>query len=273
MNGLVIYHGPTCWDGFCSAWLMHHFSDMDLDYHPAQYGELPPNVRNRDVWVLDFSYPRQSMQVMAQEARSLIVLDHHKTAQAALEGLPYCTFDMGLSGAQLTWDWLADTFGHALPKRPWLVDYTADRDLWKWLLPDSKEVNAALRSYPLDFAVWDRLWAEESPATLKRDGAAILRAEEVTIQAHLARAREIDFDGYQILSVNATSLYSEIAGRLAEGRDFGMCWFERDGLRQYSLRSREGGIDVSEIAKAHGGGGHRGAAGFEVPLRREEDIR
>lgn len=262
-KGLVIFHAG-CWDGHCAAWLMHHFSGMDLDYHAAQYGEPPPDVADRDVWVLDFSYPRVVLKTMDATARSLTVLDHHKTAQADLEGLPYCVFDMNLSGGQLTWAWL-----RGIQERPWLVDYTADRDLWRWALPDSKEVNAALRSYPLDFEVWDRLYlvGSESLMSLKADGTAILRAEEVTIQAHLARAREIDFDGHRILSVNATSLFSEIAGRLAEGRDFGMCWFERDGLRQYSLRSREGGIDVSEIAKAHGGGGHRHAAGFEVENR------
>jgi len=219
------------------------------------------------VWVLDFSYPRATLGEMHHSARKLVVQDHHKTAQADLEGLPYCSFDMGLSGAQLTWRMLKPySPTHASMPAPWLVDYTADRDLWRWELPDSKEVNAALRSYPLDFAVWDRLWAEESPETLKRDGTAILRAEEVTIQVHLARAREIEFDGYRVLSVNATSLFSEIAGRLAQDRPFGMVWFERDGVRQYSLRSREGGVDVSQIAKAHGGGGHQRSAGFEQAL-------
>src|SRR4029077_19527982 len=213
-NGLVIYHGPECWDGFCAAWLMHHFSGLDLDYHPAQYGESPPDVTDRDVWVLDFSYPRSVLEEMHRSARSLVCLDHHTTAQADLEGLPYCMFDMGLSGAQLTWLWVRQhgKVVYTEHASPWLVDYTADRDLWRFVLPDSKEVNAALRSYPLDFKVWDRLWAEESPETLKRDGTAILRAEEVTIQVHLARAREIEFDGYRVLSVNATSLFSEIAG-------------------------------------------------------------
>ena len=279
-KGLVIFHGE-CWDWHCAAWLIHHFSGLDLDYHPAQYGEPPPDVTGRDVWVLDFSYPRATLEEMHRSAKNLVCLDHHRTAQADLEGLPYCTFDMDLSGAQLTWRWLLEhgqvplvvkIGGRGGPAMdvpmpdPWLVDYTADRDLWRWALPDSKEVNAALRSYPLDFAEWDRLSDEESPETMKRDGAAILRAEEVTIQTHLDRAREVEFDGYRVLSVNATSLFSEIAGRLAEGRPFGMCWFERDGVRQYSLRSREGGIDVSEIAKAHGGGGHRAAAGFEQAL-------
>jgi nanoRNase/pAp phosphatase (c-di-AMP/oligoRNAs hydrolase) len=240
---------------------MHHFSGIDADHHPAQYDEPPPDVIGREVFVLDFSYPRPVLEQMHRDAKSLVVLDHHKTAQAALEGLTFCTFDMTLSGAQLTWRMLKPD----VPPDPWLVAYTADRDLWEWLLPNSKEVNAALRSYPLDFEVWDRLWAEESPETLRRDGTAILRAEEVTIQDHVNRAREIEFDRHKILSVNATSLFSEIAGRLAEGRAFGMVWFERDnGVRQYSLRSRGNGVDVSEIAKAHGGGGHQHAAGFEV---------
>lgn len=257
---LVVYHAD-CWDGFCAAWLMHRFYGGDeMDYHAAQYDEPPPDVAGRDVWVLDFSYPRPVLEEMHRSARSLTVLDHHTTAQAALEGLPYCVFDMNFSGAQMTWAYLRPEM-----PAPWLVSYTADRDLWRWALPDSKEVNAALRSYPLDLETWDRLNDEESPETLKRDGAAILRAEEVTIQVHLARARETVFDGHRVLSVNATSLFSEIAGRLAEGRPFGMVWFERDnGVRQYSLRSRDGGVDVSEIAKAHGGGGHKGAAGFEV---------
>ena len=32
----------------------------------------------------------------------------------------------------------------------------------------------------------------------------------------------------------------------------------------HSMRSRENGVDVSAIAKAHGGGGHARAAGFNA---------
>jgi nanoRNase/pAp phosphatase (c-di-AMP/oligoRNAs hydrolase) len=74
-------------------------------------------------------------------------------------------------------------------------------------------------------------------------------------------------DGHKVRVVNATVLFSEIAGELAEDSPFGACYFDRhDGKRQWSLRSRDGGVDVSEIAKAHGGGGHKNAAGFEEAL-------
>ncbi len=81
-------------------------------------------------------------------------------------------------------------------------------------------------------------------------------------------------DGHRILSVNATVLFSEIAGELAKGRPFGACYFDRqDGKRQWSLRSDDNGIDVSAIAKSHGGGGHAHASGYEVNVAATEVTR
>jgi oligoribonuclease NrnB/cAMP/cGMP phosphodiesterase (DHH superfamily) len=216
------------------------------------------------VLIVDFSYPREQLLTMKQVAASLEVLDHHKTAQAALEGLDFRVFDQSKSGGRLTWEWF---YPHE--PSPGLVDYTEDRDLWLWKLPGSKAVNAALRSYPLDFKLWDRLGALsglELCAQLLDEGEAILRAEAAIVQAHVNNAFEVEIEGHKVLCVNATTMISEIGGKLAEGRPFGMTWFEGDdNERVYSLRSREGGIDVSEIAKKHGGGGHRNAAGFRAP--------
>lgn len=61
-------------------------------------------------------------------------------------------FDMNKSGGRLAWE-------HFFPGKPspWLVDYTEARDLWTFHLPFSKEVSAAIASYPMDFAVWNHL--------------------------------------------------------------------------------------------------------------------
>ena len=40
--------------------------------------------------------------------------------------------------------------------------------------------------------------------------------------------------------------------------------------RKVSLRSTDGSVDVSEIARRHGGGGHRRAAGFGTDLPYDE---
>ncbi|MDE2470086.1 MAG: hypothetical protein KGL35_15415, partial [Bradyrhizobium sp.] len=151
---------------------------------------------------------------------------------------------------------------------PWLVDYTEDRDLWRWVLEDSREVNAGLRSYPLDFEIWDAFYRAgiTSLESLTGEGAAILRAQQQIVDGLVSHAIETEIDGHKVLMVNATCHVSEVAGELAKNRPFGVVWFEGDeGERVYSLRSDENGIDVSEIAKAHGGGGHARAAGFRVP--------
>lgn len=303
MQTLVIYHAG-CWDGFCAAWL---FSEAfpDAQFHAAHYGTEPPDVTDQQVFIADFSYKRPVMRQVLSQAHSVVILDHHKTAEAELSGivdeftqrpdliqnppgseLPVVWFDGSKSGGRLAWEYLcrrndvgigfrrlSELEGYSVQEQcdtpPWLVNYTEDRDLWRHALPSSREVNAALRSYPLDFAVWDQLHllnrGTKSWEAFIGEGRAILRSERQIIDTHVRNAREVEMDGHKVLSVNATVLFSDIAGELAKDRPFGVCWFDRqDGKRQYSLRSRSGGVDVSEIAKAHGGGGHRDAAGFEA---------
>lgn len=307
---LVVYHAG-CWDGFCAAWVAHKALG-EIDTHAAHYGTEPPDVRGRTVYMLDFCYPRPVMRRILADARWLVVLDHHKTAQAELDGivdefvqrpdlittnrdanphgqeLPRVWFDMNKSGGRLAWEYfweyhlsrgengsryseLVDGSGRSLKrdKAPWLVDYTEDRDLWRHTLADSENINAALRSYPLDFALWDEFHDTVGQREMfKREGAAIRRAERAIVESHVRHAREIEMAGHRVYAVNATVLFSEIAGELAKGAPFGACYFDRhDGKRQWSLRSDADGVDVSLIAVAHGGGGHQHAAGFEEPIR------
>lgn len=281
MKPLVIYHA-NCWDGFCAAWIAKT-AFGEIDAHPAHYGQSVPDVTGRETYILDFSYPRVVTLELMEHARSLTIIDHHKTAQAELSGMAPLSgntqwlpngriiFDMEKSGARLTWEYLAQIGGWLGMPAPWLVDYTEDRDLWRHALPNSEEVNAALRSYPLDFALWDSQFAGAGPPpmTLIAEGAAIRRREKQIVNDHVRNARRENFDGtWTVPIVNATTLFSEIAGELAKGEPFAACYFDRqDGKRQWSLRSDPQGVDVSEIAKAHGGGGHKHAAGFEAEGR------
>ena len=288
MKPLVIYHAG-CWDGFCAAWVARTALG-DIEAVPAHYGTPPPDVKGRDVYVLDFSYKRPVMRAILGSAHAVVVLDHHATAQVELDGLvdefimrpdliatdlvanpkghelACVCFDMNKSGGRLAWEYFAYLGGWQGLATPWLVDYTEDRDLWRHALPNSEEVNAALRSYPLEFELWDRNFAGSGPppVSLVQEGAAIRRRELQIIGDHVRNRRFTEMDGHRVPFVNATVLFSEIAGELAKGEAFGACYFDRqDGQRQWSLRSDPDGIDVSLIAKAHGGGGHPHAAGFE----------
>ena len=284
---LVIYHA-NCWDGFCAAWVARKALG-EIEAYPGLYGTSPPDVTGRDVYLLDFSYKRQQMRDILGSARFVTVLDHHKTAEAELDGiidefiqrpdliatnlvanpngheLPRVHFDMTKSGGRLAWEHFAYLGGWQGMKSPWLVDYTEDRDLWRHALPSTHEINAALRSYPLDFELWDEFNDSMGQREMfKREGAAIRRAERAIVDTHVKNARMRDVGGTIVPVVNATVLFSEISGELAKGQPFAACYFDRqDGKRQWSLRSTDTGMDVSAIAKAHGGGGHAHAAGFE----------
>ena len=264
MKPLVLYHA-NCWDGFCAAWIARKALG-DIEAVPVQYGSPAPAVDGRETYVVDFSFPRDKMLAMNHDAYFLVVLDHHKTAQEALSGLDFCRFDMEKSGGRLAWEYFGFLGGWEGMAAPWLVDYTEDRDLWRHALPESENINAALRSYPLDFALWDEFANTMGQREMfKREGSAIRRAERAIVETHLKNSREVEIDGHRVLTVNATVLFSEIAGELAKGRPFGACYFDRqDGKRQWSLRSDDNGVDVSAIAKAHGGGGHGHAAGYET---------
>lgn len=270
---MVLYHA-NCADGFCAAWLCH-LAWPDAEFVPVRYGQSPPDVSGKDVLVVDFSYKREILLAMHECANSLVVLDHHKTAQEDLDGLDFCTFDLEKSGARLAWDYLAGR--GLLPSHiggqwtgggpHWIVRYVEDRDLGRIFdgtstLGRSREVNAALSSYPQDFQMWDVLsWGTTS--SLRDEGEAILRYQEKVVDDHVRNAREVSLAGHRVLSVNATALFSEIGNNLAEGRPFSVCYFVRqDGKIQVSLRSRDGGVDVSEVARMFGGGGHPRAAGF-----------
>src|SRR3977135_3523236 len=82
---LCIYHA-FCADGFGAAWVVRRALGVDVEFHPASYGQEPPDVTGRDVIMVDFSYKRPVLEDMAKGAHSILILDHHKTAVEDLAG-------------------------------------------------------------------------------------------------------------------------------------------------------------------------------------------
>lgn len=258
---LCIYHGGQCLDGFVSAWVVSQFFP-EADFVGCNYGDAPPNVSGMDVVIVDFSWPRAVLLEMKKKAKSLVVLDHHKTAKAEIQGLDFCVFDMEKSGARLAWEF----FGDGKTKSPWLVDYAEDGDLWRWALPFSREVKASLMSMPWTFEEFNKLGAlKEVPDFIISNGMAIERFREQLIDAAVRNATEIQMSGRKVLCTNVSSsaLISDVGHRLAIDRPFGVTWFQTGNKYVFSLRSTPAGDDVSEVAKEFGGGGHRNAAGFQ----------
>ena len=264
---LVIYHGD-CSDGFTAAWAFRKLNpSVDVEYVPAKYHQPPPDVSDRDVYVLDFSYPRDVLLDMKRKAESLLVLDHHKTAEADLAGLTFCVFDMERSGCGITWDYFTKS------ERPWLVNIMEDRDLWRFRYEDTLPIVAYAACLPMTFEAWDQL-VESQPRAIEAGTTIRLYIDKYGENASKdAVFREIG--GYRVPIINISyQNCSDHLHRLCQHHPeapFAASFFLRgDEQWQFSLRSI-GDFDVSEIAKEYGGGGHKHAAGFDLgdlPWRR-----
>lgn len=289
---LCIYHG-NCDDGFGAAWAIWRKWGNEVAYVPGVYGKPLPDVTGKNVLFVDFSTKYDVMCEASFKARSTVIIDHHKTAQADLERFPsfdgsegkqdsleeaffICKtqnmpeiaawFDMNRSGAVMAWD-----FAHGIEHNdppPTFLALIQDRDLWRFAFGDrTKQFSAALRTYPMSFEVWDEL--ARAPDDLVAEGAGILRAHNANITKFMGDSYIAVIDGMSVPTVNVPYHYaSDTAHALLEKypeAPFAACWFQRgDGMIQYSLRSEDHRVDVSEVAKKFGGGGHRNAAGYQV---------
>jgi uncharacterized protein len=269
---VVLYHRD--WDGVAAAWVADRFLGHPKTFISVQYKEPIPEIEpGSDVFILDFSYPRDQLVEIQKAAHSLVVLDHHKTAEVELKGFPCASFDLAHSGAQLTWNHF---FGDK--PVPLFIQYIEDHDLFKFILPDSKTIRAFIRSFPQTLEScsglvglmdsFDELGGYDRREEMLIEGSAILRYQERLVESAVDHASEMDLDGYKILHTQCSdeSLISLVGARLAENRPFGMTWFYHAGRNKWicSLRSVEEGLDVGFLAKRFGGGGHVHAAGFEL---------
>ena len=271
---LCLYHA-NCADGFTAAWAVWKALGDACEYVAVNYHEAPPDVKGRNVVIVDFSYPADMMSHIVSEAASVAVYVLQPFyASGAIKG----QFSLDYSGARLTWQAF-----HAVPT-PMLVRYVEDRDMWVFKLAYSKEIGAAILSNEFTFAEWNALheamgWNAAPPVTMVETGKALLRAQARRIAGALKTVRGRWLSGYYVPVVNCSADHSEVGNALmglewydAAHPAFAVTYLDTAEGRLVSLRSNAAGIDVSAIAQQYGGGGHRNAAGFKIKWTETSDF-
>ncbi len=268
---LVIFHA-NCLDGFGSAYSAYAYfklkQGVDAEYLPASHGDAAPDVSGRTVYILDYAYKRPAMEQLCSQAKKVVVLDHHITAKESLAGLDQqfsnleLILDMERSGAMISWEYF-----HEEPA-PKLIACIQDRDLWRWNVPDSMDVNTGLMSHPFSFEAWHQAATDQHAwQKLVDEGNAINRFRAQMVAQHKRAAIMGEIAGIKVPIVNCPrAIVSELVGELAEGQPFAAGYSDKGTRRSWSLRSAQGGEDVAKIAEKFGGGGHKNAAGFVTQL-------
>jgi len=206
-------------------------------------------------------------------------------------GNVFVDFDMARAGCQLAWDHFfqpSQTINREI-SRPEFINYLGWRDLWWHKRRDAykKYVDAieALHLYldtmPFSFDSWAKFCDQPQEAVLK--GMPIVAYQKQQLRKAAANCVECVVDwtrngataAHQVALVNAPQfMASDLADVVyeragADAYNMVAIWCTgKDRGVTVSVRSRErpGDIHCGEFAKLYGGGGHPGAAGFEISL-------
>lgn len=256
----VIYHA-NCTDGFGSAFSAWKLLGNRAEYHACTHGCKPPDVKGKNVVILDFSFDNKTTKKLIKDANNLLVIDHHKSAMVELHDISNTIFDMNKSGATMAWEWF-----HPGKEAPKFIQYITDRDLWKWELPYSKEFSAAFDMVPYQFEEFEKFEDDSVFDDAVKRGSYILAYSKTVIKKVCEKAILKKYKGKNVYVVNSSHWMSEIGAKLSPDCDFALIWYysHEDQHTRVSLRSFHEHIDVSEIAKEFKGGGHRKAAGFTL---------
>ena len=269
---ICIYHA-NCIDGFGAATVVNrHFLSKGepCKFHAGVYGNAPPDVTDADVYLVDFSYRRDVIEEMLKVAKSVTIIDHHKSAIEDLADLhdPKLSMytDVKYSGAVLAWRYFQEC-----SEVPTILRHIQDRDLWKHELHGTNEICASLYSHEFDFDTWDEFYEPAGQADLFTQGISLVRARNKSIKAALEQVPEwTRILGYKVPVVNCSaSISSEVAQGLYKmySTPFAATYSDKHDKRVFSMRS-DGRTDVSAIAFSLGGGGHKAAAGFSTSRSR-----
>lgn len=286
----VLYH-KNCTDGTgakFAAW--KKYGDAAV-YLPVAYGEPFPELGNdpdTEVYILDFSYSKEIIKGLQAKYKKVVILDHHKTAEAELKELvdENVVFDMNKSGAMLAWEY----FHPGIPA-PALISHVQDRDLWKFELAETKMVHAGLGLLKGAVGAWEKyskpaeMYAMGNVSGINRylpgtpmhelveTGRSILKYEQQHVESAVPKKiKIIDFLGYKVGITNTGYLISEIGEAIYNSKDLNvdfaiMYFIDIHDVVWLSFRSKKGGVDVAEVAKNHfQGGGHASAAGGKTNL-------
>jgi len=268
MNRIITH--ANCPDGIMSALILARvFPDAKVEFvdytqlralEPAPYtifADIAPSTR-LDEW----------------RAEGAVVLDHHHTAKEVTTSFRHHLYAdaqarPGVSGALLALEYATE----AGPSWPYYADefirwrryaeLVGIRDTWQRASHDWK--NACELSAALMFWGFERLRLSFTQHRLSV-GSVLLenRAREVEKAVETGFRFEIQLGGapVRVLAFEGAGLTSD-APDVAKDVDVVVGWHIERDQTIYSMRSR-GHVDVSEIAKRNGGGGHKAAAGFTI---------
>jgi len=268
------YHGSDL-DGYCSGAIVKYFRPI-CELYPIDYGQNFPWEEIEDgeeVYMVDFSLqPFEDMKRL-NDLCKLIWIDHHKSAIEACEEEKYTSIHgirrIGIGACALVWEYFT------IAETPYAVKLLAEYDVWNHSNPDTLPFQYGCRLYNTNpsseegMKFWREFFNSEDNINVKAlvaEGKICLRYEEQINRKYCERyVFETELEGLKAIAVNKGISNSKLFKGFYDPRkhDIMITFCYLGDKWTVSLYSDKKGIDVSIIARKYGGGGHKGAAGFQ----------
>lgn len=252
---------------------------------------VEPPTKEDFVAIVDYSITKDSKKYLndiAELSFGTLWIDHHRTSlevcyktdctsigDNGLEARFYKIVNMDYSGALLAYRSL-----YKNRKVPGILTYVDDYDRFVHKYPLSAKFNAGFTAFEtlknIRCLEWTTLLSKNAKDVKRREliEKTLLLSGTVVLKYDAQRYKELlnrigyrvrikDFPQYRVLVAN-TQGHSSVFGKRINDEDVDICLlYYYDGTKYcYHIYSTKSHIDVSEIAKHYGGGGHKGAAGF-----------
>ena len=258
-------------DGQCSGAIIK-MAYPDCELIGINYGDDFPwdsIKRNDTVILVDISLQPFSDMEKLSNMCSLYWIDHHISAINEYEkSKNFRPADVSLNteyaACELTWKYFNKT------SIPYYVTLLGQFDIWNHSNPDTLFFQYGLSQYntnPDNQILWEKLKLKQFLTEIINEGRHIKKYVDKENIKYLKNAGfETEFSGYKCYAVNKLFCGSLIFDSLKNKEDYDI--FIIFGYNNFkwsiSLYSEKDNIDVSKLAKKYGGGGHKGASGFQL---------
>lgn len=299
MSKTLVIHHSADFDGiFCREIARKFLPDATL----VGWDHGEPNIPfppEGTVYVMDLS--PDCLGGDTYDSSRIVWIDHHKSSiEKWPQTIPGYRID-GVAACRLAWQWfwtqVKNTGTHGVLEEstarvifpdlqaykdrrvtePLAVRLAGEYDVWDKRDPEAEVFQFALRSRELDMDDWSEMLDEDSVygvpqvmIDLISDGALLQRYQQRN-DAGIVNYRSfmVDFQGLKFLALNTArcnSLTFAAKDVPETGHDALMGFYWTGTKWKVSLyhAAHRTDLDLSKIAVAMGGGGHRGACGFEA---------
>jgi oligoribonuclease NrnB/cAMP/cGMP phosphodiesterase (DHH superfamily) len=299
----IIYH-KGCFDGFTSFIILENSGKISKNakIYPDVPSTtiIPKEIEDKDVIIMDVAYKYDILKEIFYFAKSVVFIDHHITIrndvlllQEKIGSTKPITivYDVNECGATLTWNFL-----NGDKTKPLFLKYIFANDTGKWDMYKNTlefisalEVNYKPELNKKNLIKWKKLFNDNVVNNLIKKGKKYREYIDHLINVNINKYTMMIFPSEKIyeeynssniftkpgqykvaLTFNTCPNISQLGNKMMKeiNCDFVMFVSPLFDKKEYIISLRSDKINIGDIAKLFGGGGHNSAAAFSLHMNR-----